>query len=90
MEFFDSCHGEKVRSCDSDCNNNAGELIIKISKDAYMSATWGEYSTCEVKDSVPLTRVIELVRGCLGQALLGSGVLANKLFVTVHALLAST
>ena len=29
------CHNEKVRSCDSDCGTNSGELTIKIPKDTY-------------------------------------------------------
>lgn len=42
LDFFDSCHHSKVRSCDSDCSCNAGELIIKIPKDTYGSLGSGE------------------------------------------------
>ena len=31
-----------IKSCDSDCNSNAGELIIKIPRDAYSAAGPGE------------------------------------------------
>ena len=50
LEYFDSCHGEKVRSCDSDCTSSAGELIVKIPKDTYSSSNWGEWGggRCEM------------------------------------------
>ena len=42
LEFFDSCHNAKVRSCDTDCTANAGELIVKIPRDVYSTIGWGE------------------------------------------------
>ena len=41
LEFYDSCHHAKVKSCDSDCSSNAGELIVKIPKDAYSAVDLG-------------------------------------------------
>ena len=35
LEYYDMCHSEKVRSCDSDCGVNSGELTIKIPKETY-------------------------------------------------------
>ena len=46
LEFFDSCHIAKIKSCDSDCTSNAGELIVKIPKDVYNNVGWGKGKMC--------------------------------------------
>ena len=50
LEYYDTCHNEKVRSCDSDSAPNQGELTIKIPKDTYsVSGLLGEaISLCSV------------------------------------------
>ena len=42
LEYYDMCHNEKVRLCDSDCTANSGELTIKIPKDTYSTPGTGE------------------------------------------------
>ena len=42
LEYYDMCHNEKVRLCDSDCTANSGELTIKIPKDTYSTPGMGE------------------------------------------------
>lgn len=42
LEYYDTCHNEKVRLCDSDCTANSGELTIKIPKDTYSTPGMGE------------------------------------------------
>ena len=42
LEYYDMCHNEKVRLCDSDCTANSGELTVKIPKDTYSTPGMGE------------------------------------------------
>ena len=42
LEYYDMCHHEKVRQCDSDCIANSGELTVKIPKDTYSTPGMGE------------------------------------------------
>lgn len=46
LEHFDSSHIAKVRSCDSDCTSNAGELIVKIPKEVNSAVGCGMFYMC--------------------------------------------